>query len=159
MRDSILLILHKIFTRIHRYILHLLGASTVGVRAIVINTNQEVLIVKHTYRPGWFLPGGGVKNGETAYDAIKRELYEETGIILLEEPILYDIYFHVFMGVNDYPITFIVKKFKVTKINDPEIEEIMWCPINKLPLDITPGSKNRINEFSNNCIQRNRLWN
>ena len=36
---------------------------------------------KHKNRITWELPGGGIKHGETALEAAKRELYEETGAI------------------------------------------------------------------------------
>ena len=54
---------------------------TLGVRAAVIDDQRRVLLVRHTYAPGWLLPGGGVERGETVFNAVKRELKEESGII------------------------------------------------------------------------------
>ena len=59
---------------------------TVGVRALVVDDAGRVCLVRHTYRDGWFLPGGGVKVGESLVDAMSRELAEETGIELPESP-------------------------------------------------------------------------
>ena len=39
---------------------------TLGVRGLVTNEAGEVLLIKHTYLAGWYLPGGGVERGETA---------------------------------------------------------------------------------------------
>ena len=39
---------------------------TFGVRAAVIDAENRIFLVKHTYVPGWYLPGGGVDPGETA---------------------------------------------------------------------------------------------
>jgi len=37
------------------------------------------VLCKHKKRITWELPGGGIKHGETAIEAAKRELHEETG--------------------------------------------------------------------------------
>ena len=53
-----------------------------SVGAIVL-WNNEVLLVRHTYgaAAGKFLcPSGYIKHGEMPYDALKREIFEETGI-------------------------------------------------------------------------------
>ena len=41
------------------------------------NQHGEILLVNHTYVPGWYLPGGGVDHGENIYQAIIREVYED----------------------------------------------------------------------------------
>lgn len=38
--------------------------KTLGVRIMLIQ-NGQVLLLRQTYMPGWFMPGGGVKRGET----------------------------------------------------------------------------------------------
>lgn len=78
-------IVHKIvkskigLSLLHRYFLFT-RAMTLGVRVLVINQKQEVLLVKHTYLPGWHLPGGGVDHDEDVITAARREVFEETGI-------------------------------------------------------------------------------
>jgi len=55
----------------------------VGVGAIIISDNK-ILLVKRVNPPGkgrWSVPGGHLKLGESIYEAAKRELKEETGII------------------------------------------------------------------------------
>ena len=42
----------------------------------------ELLVVRHSYRYGWSLPGGRLRRGETPRQAAVRELREEVGIVV-----------------------------------------------------------------------------
>ena len=42
-------------------------AKTLGVRVLVQAEAGRVLLVRHTYLDGWYLPGGGVDGGETLF--------------------------------------------------------------------------------------------
>jgi len=55
------------------------GRGGVGARVAVFHEGR-VLLVRHTYLDGLYLPGGGVKRGEAPRDAAVRELFEETGL-------------------------------------------------------------------------------
>ena len=57
--------------------------SIAAVRAVLIKGNK-ILLVKRRNPPGkdkWCVPGGVVKAGEKIYEAAKRELLEETGLV------------------------------------------------------------------------------
>ena len=57
------------------------------VRAVVVNDHGEFLLVRpHGYREEeWTLAGGGVEDGETVHQAMRREIAEELGLSLKED--------------------------------------------------------------------------
>src|SRR3990167_8999983 len=51
--------------------------------AIITNSEGEILLIKQKkgdFAGGLNIPGGGINPGEMGFDAIKREILEETGI-------------------------------------------------------------------------------
>src|ERR1700750_2739176 len=85
---------------------------TMGVRAIVIDPQGRVFLVKHSYVTGWHLPGGGVEPGETVGAALDRELSEEGGITPLEPPALHGVFFNSRASRRDHVVVFVVRAFK-----------------------------------------------
>lgn len=53
----------------------------VGIVGIVLNEDNEILLLEHSYRKEypWGLPGGWLTKGEQPTSALKREIREETG--------------------------------------------------------------------------------
>lgn len=52
-----------------------------GCNVVVRNRRGDVLLVRHSYHSSglWMLPGGGLRNGESAEQSAAREVAEETG--------------------------------------------------------------------------------
>ncbi|MEY2409166.1 MAG: hypothetical protein QOF48_1836 [Verrucomicrobiota bacterium] len=60
---------------------HLIPIATVG--AAIFDAAQRVLLVRtHKWSNLWGIPGGKIKYGERALDALRRELHEETNLIV-----------------------------------------------------------------------------
>ena len=84
------------------------GPFTIGVGGVVVEEGK-ILLVKLTYgHKGWILPGGYVKSTETIGRAVKREVYEETGLDV--EPVeLVSVRSRVNDGKSDVYVAFLVK--------------------------------------------------
>jgi ADP-ribose pyrophosphatase YjhB (NUDIX family) len=122
---------------------------TVGVRAIVTD-GQGVLLVRHSYRAGWFLPGGGVKRGEPLVAAIRRELREEVGIAgVPDEGIqLVGAYSNLREGKSDHVVVVAVRKW--TEFHprpNREIRALEFFPFQRLPQGTSPATTRRIGEY------------
>lgn len=64
-------------------IVHAVAPShSVGALALVRDEQGGLLLVRHSYKPGWGLPGGLVKSGEHPADAVVREAGEEVGLVI-----------------------------------------------------------------------------
>ncbi len=121
---------------------------TLGVRAVVIDAAGSVLLVRHSYTPGWHLPGGGVEPGETLLDALAKELAEEANIVMEAEPEFIGLYFNDVVSARDHVGVFVVRHFQQTgpRLPDREIREARFFPAGSLPEGVTPGTRRRIAE-------------
>jgi ADP-ribose pyrophosphatase YjhB (NUDIX family) len=58
-----------------------LPAIPVSAGALIFDRAGRLLILKPTYKPGWTIPGGIMEaDGETPWDACRREVAEECGL-------------------------------------------------------------------------------
>jgi ADP-ribose pyrophosphatase YjhB (NUDIX family) len=85
--------------------------ATLGARAMVIDGQNRIFLVKHSYVDGWHMPGGGVETGETVGEALARELVEEGNIRLTGAPRLHGVYFNRRVSRRDHVVLFIVREF------------------------------------------------
>ena len=122
--------------------------TTLGVRALVIDGAGRVFLVKHSYVPGWHMPGGGVEPGETAAAAMARELFEESNIKLAGVPKLHGVFFNNRESRRDHVVMFIVRDFVQEKQPQPDYEIVahgFFAP-DALPPDTSRATRARIAE-------------
>jgi 8-oxo-dGTP pyrophosphatase MutT (NUDIX family) len=118
--------------------------KALGVRVMLIKDGQ-VLLVRQTYMPGWFMPGGGVKRGETVEQAVRREAYEETGAQLGQLTLL-GAYTHFGEYKSDHNLLFQCTDFTFSGKQDREIAEARFFPLDGLPDGLMPGHRQRLEE-------------
>ncbi len=121
---------------------------TLGVRAVVLDSQNRVLLVEHSYISGWHLPGGGVETGETFRDALQRELMEEGRIVLTGEPVLHGLFLNSHISRRDHVAVYVVRHFSQDRLPEPN-REIIACGFfeaGALPAETTRGTRLRIAE-------------
>src|SRR5216683_7981028 len=144
--------LRKSFEPALRRVFHLYWrfarGMTLGVRAVVLDGDNRVFLVKHSYVTGWHLPGGGVEVGETFRDALRRELAEEGRIELLCEPVLHGLFFNSHVSRRDHVAVYLVRHFRQDRLPEPN-HEIVACGFfaaSALPAETTEGTRLRVAE-------------
>ena len=137
-------LLRRIF---HAWFL-LVRGMTLGVRAVVLDADNRVFLVRHSYVAGWYLPGGGVDLGETMEQAMRRELKEEGDIDLTADAALHGIFLNSHVSRRDHVAVYVVRQFRQDRPPEPnrEIVECGFFAITALPEGTTHGTRQRLAE-------------
>lgn len=128
-------------------------SMTIGVRGLVIAGGERILLVRPRLVDYWTLPGGGLERGETAAEALARELKEEAAITVKGVPKLLAVFSHELEFRGDHVLLYLVTDFEAEKfVPSLEIIEARFFELKKLPETITVGTWRRIDEFMNNRV-------
>jgi ADP-ribose pyrophosphatase YjhB (NUDIX family) len=122
---------------------------TLGAQGVVIDAEDRVLLVRHSYRPGWWFPGGGVEWGETLETALARELEEEAGVRLTGPPMLHGVFANFASFPGDHIAVFVVRQFERQENHrrPGEIAEAAMFERGNLPALINAGTRARLDEI------------
>jgi ADP-ribose pyrophosphatase YjhB (NUDIX family) len=137
----------------------LMRPMSLGVRAIVISPDEQVLLVRHGYVSGWHFPGGGVEVGETCLESLTRELKEEAHIEVGAPPVLHGIFFNNQTSRRDHVAAYVVRSFRVLgeRVPDWEIVEARFFPRSALPEGTTRATRARLAEIFDSA-PLSELW-
>jgi 8-oxo-dGTP pyrophosphatase MutT (NUDIX family) len=117
---------------------------TYGAHALALTPARKLVLVKLRYASGWRFPGGGRNPDETAEEAGLRELTEEIGMTAhgrvrlaceLEQRIDFK---------RDLTALLIVEDVRYQPRWSWEVEEVGEFPIDRLPPDMAPGTRDWI---------------
>lgn len=108
------------------------GPFTIGVGGVIIS-DSKALLVKLTYgHQGWIIPGGYVKSTETIGGAIRREVYEETGLEVQPSQIV-SVRSRVNQGRCDVYVAFLVKVLGgEIRADGEEISDIKYFALSEM---------------------------
>jgi 8-oxo-dGTP diphosphatase len=108
---------------------------TVGAMCIIEREDGALLLVRHTYRKRWGVPGGLLQKGEDVETGARREVHEEVGLMIefLGEPAVV-----VDPGPQRVDVVFRCRPAPGADADDveprsPEIVEARWFHAEELP--------------------------
>jgi len=132
---------------------------TLGAQGVVLDGAGRVLLIRHTYRPGWHFPGGGVERNETVRTALSRELHEEAGIELDGDPDLHGMFANFRAFPSDHIALFVVRAWRQPVVPTPnsEIAEQGFFARDALPEGTIAPVQRRLAEIVDG-IQRAETW-
>lgn len=139
---------HRLLLRLV-FPLHILRRSmTLGARAACFNERGEIFLVRHTYVPGWYLPGGGVERGETVIEAVLKEIREEGNLEALGSPSLFHVYHNRGVSIRDHVVLYRIDvRQTAPRPPDHEIAESGFFALDALPADATRATRLRLAEL------------
>lgn len=140
--------LYRLLLPAYRIAMRQLRGLTLGARALVVDPDGRILLIEHSYTPGWHFPGGGVERDETTEEAIHRELVEEAGILPGHRPRLVSVHSNARLFRGDHVLLYRIEHWTVGPATSRgEILRVGWFHPSELPEATTPGTRRRIAEM------------
>lgn len=150
------------WSRIFSFMMHrfffLTRGMTLGVRAACFDAEGRIFLVRHTYTPGWYMPGGGIERHETSFDALRKELREEGNLEIVGTPEIFHVYFNRTASNRDHVIFFkATVKQTAPRLPDREIAESSFFRLDALPDTVTTATLRRLKELRGE-VDRADFW-
>ncbi len=140
MKRSILRPLLLSMQRLRKLVWRFTGRPA-GAHGIALTSTGKLVLVKLRYASGWRPPGGGIKKGEKAEQAVLRELTEEIGMIK-HRAIETDLVIRDPAGDR----VFIVRDVEYSPRWSLEIEAVAEFDPSRLPPDVAPRARRWIDQ-------------
>lgn len=122
---------------------------------IMLDGMNKVLLQRRGDDNNWCIPGGGMDLGETVEEAAKREVFEETGLIINEMK-LFNVYsgesqYHKYPDGNEFYFVNIVYTSRAYRgeifIVGEETKELKFFDINELPQTLSKTNVPILEDF------------
>lgn len=123
-----------------------------GVVALVEQGGKFVL-VRHSYKSGWMLPGGAVGRGEPPADAILRELQEEIGLTRSAPPQLIGVFTRRVLWASNVILLYRVREARFVFRPNWEIRGITLADPAEPPEGTARGARRRFLELIGEATQ------
>lgn len=129
-------------SEIRKYVGHMPIMVTAAM-GIIYDKEKGILFEKRTDNGMWCVPGGAMELGETAEEALRREIREETSLEI-KNPRFFKVRENVHMA---YPngdevyytdLVYLIEDYSGHLGMDDESSELKWFPIQELPENIMP---------------------
>ncbi|MDI6835637.1 MAG: NUDIX domain-containing protein [Rhizobiaceae bacterium] len=148
----------RLVTRMMHGYFALSRGMTLGVRAACYDDAGRIFLVRHSYVPGWHMPGGGVERRETALQALSKELREEGNLEMTGAAQLFHVYFNTRVSRRDHVLFYRVNVLQTApRRPDMEIVESGFFDLLDLPRGVTPATQRRLRELSGE-VPPDDLW-
>lgn len=123
--------------------------------AIILNEKNEILLQLRTDFNRWGIIGGALEYNETLEDALQREVYEETGLIIKNPELLRTYsgpdFFQIYPNgdqVHGVLAVYICREFHGELVCDKtESKELRFFSLDELPSNLPPVIEKIITDF------------
>jgi 8-oxo-dGTP pyrophosphatase MutT (NUDIX family) len=127
-----------------------LPKKRMGAAAFFLNQEEQILLVKPTYRDYWLLPGGSIEADESPLQGCMREVREELGLDLIMERLLCLDYV-ARQGVLTENVQFIFAggtlsraQIEAIKLPAKELSDFQFCPLADAITLVSPRMSKRL---------------
>jgi ADP-ribose pyrophosphatase YjhB (NUDIX family) len=149
---------YRVLTRVAHTVYFFIKGMTIGVRAACFDEQGRIFLVRHSYIPGWHMPGGGVERRETVAVALAKELREEGNLELTAPPELIQVYFNHRTSKRDHVVFYRCQvRQTAPRLRDREIVESGFYSLDALPEGTTSATKRRLKELSG-AVPYDEIW-